>query len=125
MFFKRDFKQERRRRRRQLLNTSVQVFTGSIQVEGVGINVSEVGMCLFTVTHLPLGIRLEVEFLPLDNSEPVRFSAVVRHRALYLYGIEFLQPLDQSASGWINRAHRSPQEAARPEHAEQLALGMC
>jgi hypothetical protein len=123
MFFKRDFKQERRRQRRQLLNTSVQVFTGSIHVEGVGINVSAVGMCLFTVTNLPVGIRLEVEFFPPESCEPVRVSAAVRHRALYLYGIEFLQPLDQNASGWMDRGQSSRQEAVRSEHAEQLALG--
>lgn len=124
MFFKRDFTQNRRRRRRQLLNTSVKVFTGSIHVEGLGINLSEVGMCLFTVTHLPVGIRLEVEFLPPEGSKPIRVSAVVRHRALYLYGIEFLEPLDQTPSGGMDRGQSSREEAVRSKHAQQLAIGM-
>lgn len=117
MFFKRDFKQERRRGRRQLLNTSVQVFTGSIHVEGVGINLSEVGMCLFTVTNFPVGTRLEVEFLTNKGEEPVRASAVVRHRALYLYGLEFLQPLEQDSNGWLDAGQSSRDEAARSGQA--------
>lgn len=117
MFFKRDFKQERRRGRRQLLNTSVRVFAGSIHVEGVGINLSEVGMCLFTVTNFPVGTRLEVEFLASDGGDTIRASAVVRHRALYLYGLEFLQPLEQDSNGWLE-AGQSSAEAVRPEHPE-------
>src|SRR5882724_13207379 len=45
MILKRRFKRDRRRRKRQLLNTSVQVFTESAQLDGLGINLSDVGMC--------------------------------------------------------------------------------
>lgn len=90
MFLRRVFAPDRRRQKRQLLNTSVTVFTGSRRIEALGINVSEVGMCLFTVANLPVDSRIELE-LPLPRSkEPVRLSAVIRHRALYLYGVEFV-----------------------------------
>src|SRR5258705_10032111 len=46
MILKRRFKPDRRRRKRQLLNTSVQVFTEAAQLDGLGINLSDVGMCL-------------------------------------------------------------------------------
>ncbi len=79
----------RRRRQRQLLNNAVQVFTGSSQVQALGINLSDVGMCLFTIANLPVGSQIEVEFLPPRAKEKVRLAGTVRHRALYLYGIEF------------------------------------
>ncbi len=85
---------DRRRRHRQLLNTSVQVFTGSSHVSALGINLSDVGMCLFTIANLPLESKVEIEFRPPRSNEPVRKYGTVRHRALYLYGIEFLG-LDQ------------------------------
>jgi hypothetical protein len=88
---------DRRRRRRQLLNTSVQIFMRSTHVHALGINVSEVGMCLFTVAHLPVGSEISIEFRPPQCNEPVRVDATVRHRALYLYGIEFLAGSDHRA----------------------------
>ena len=90
---------DRRRRQRQLLNTSVQVFTGSCHLSALGINLSEVGMCLFTIANLPLGSKIEIEFLPSRSNEPVRKYGTVRHRALYLYGIEFLVGSDQHLPG--------------------------
>jgi hypothetical protein len=89
MFPTLNFRQDRRRRKRQLLNTSVRVFTHSGCMEGLGINVSDVGMCLFTIANLPLGSQIQVEFLLPRDTSPMRIPAVVRHRALYLYGIEF------------------------------------
>jgi hypothetical protein len=64
MFLRRNFKQDRRRRKRQLLNTSVRVFTKSGCIEALGVNISDVGMCLFTMANLPLGSQIQVEFLP-------------------------------------------------------------
>ena len=81
-----------------MLNTSVQVFTESVQVDALGINLSDVGMCLFTIANLPLGSEIQVEFLPPRSTELVRVSAIIRHRALYLYGIEFLVDSDQRSS---------------------------
>jgi len=86
----RNFKPDRRRRPRQLLNTSVRVFTGSVHVHGLGINLSDVGMCLFTLAILPVGSPVEVEFVSPRGQDPVRVSGTIRHRALYLYGIEFV-----------------------------------
>ena len=90
MVLKRSFGPDTRRQKRQALNTSVEVFTGSARVEGLGINLSDVGMCLFTIANLPLGSQVQVEFLPPRCTELVRVSGTIRHRALYLYGIEFL-----------------------------------
>lgn len=95
MLFKRSFKPDRRRRRRQLLNTSVQVFTESGCVHAFGINLSDVGMGVFAIANLAVGSRIQLEFLLPESAEPVRVSGVVRHRALYLYGIEFLLDSEQ------------------------------
>ena len=90
MILKRTFKPDRRRRKRQLLNASVQVFTPSAALDALGINLTDVGMCLFTMADIPLGSQVEVEFLPPCGEEAVRIGGTVRHRAVYLYGIEFL-----------------------------------
>ena len=100
MILKRSIKPDRRRRKRQLLNTSVQVFTESAHVDALGINLSEVGVCLFAVVNLSVGSQIQVEFLPPRSTELVRVSGIVRHRALYLYGIEFLVDSEQPSTGW-------------------------
>jgi hypothetical protein len=85
-----------RRSPRQWVNTSVQVYAGPAHFDGLGINLSDGGMCLFTIANLPVGTELEVEFQSPQNEQPSRVSGRVRHRALYLYGIEFLGELDKS-----------------------------
>ena len=95
-------KPDRRRRQRQLLNTSVQVFRGSDRIDALGINLSDVGMGLFTLANLPLGSQIQVEFLPPGSKERLRMSGTVRYRALYLYGIEFLVDADQDPHGWTD-----------------------
>ena len=104
MFF--NIRPDRRRRTRQLLNTSVQVFTGAAPLDALGINVTDVGMCLFTMANLPLASHLEVEFVPPEGLYVVRFPGIVRHRAVYLYGIEFLDPL--AGTGNAPRIHSAP-----------------
>jgi len=104
MIFKRRFKPDRRRRKRQMLNTSVQVFTESLQLDAFGINLSDVGMCLFTMANLRLGSQIQVEFLPPRSTELVRVSGIVRHRALYLYGIDFLVDPEQHPGNWADVA---------------------
>jgi hypothetical protein len=91
MILKRTFKPDRRRRERQLLTTSVLVFTGSTEFDALGVNLSDYGMCLFAAANLRIGTRIEIEFLPHRSKQRVRVSGIVRHRALYLYGIEFVQ----------------------------------
>lgn len=78
-----------------MLNTSVRVFTESGSIEALGINISDVGMSLFTIANLPVDSQIQVEFLPPRSTERARFRGTVRHRALYLYGIEFLVGSDQ------------------------------
>ena len=95
MILKGKSKQDRRRGRRQMLNTSVQVFTESAHVDALGINLSEVGMCLFAIANLPLESQIQIEFLPPRCLERVRVCGIVRHRAVYLYGVEFLVDSDQ------------------------------
>jgi PilZ domain len=113
MILKRTFKPDRRRQKRQLLNTSVRIFTGSAQVEGVGINVSDVGMCLFTLADLPLESRIRVEFRPPRYVHPIQLLGMVRHRALYLYGIEFLSGSGHS-DGWAGNRISAPGASASP-----------
>ena len=88
MFSRLTFKPDRRRRTRQMLNTSVRVFTADGTIEALGINISDVGMCLFTLANLPVGSEIQID-LPLENAEVTRIRAIIRYRALYLYGIEF------------------------------------
>lgn len=96
IMLKRDSK-NRRRQQRQLLNTAVQVFSGTTHVAALGINVSDVGMCLFTLADLPVGGQIEVEFVPPRSKQATRVPGTIRHRALYLYGIEFVpEPEDLS-----------------------------
>jgi PilZ domain len=102
MTFKLSFKPDRRRRKRQLLNTSVQVLAESVHVDALGINLSDVGMCLFAIANLPVGSQLQIEFLPPRSTELVRVSGIVRHRALYLYGIEFLVDSHQRSGSWAD-----------------------
>jgi hypothetical protein len=89
MFLKRAFKTDRRRGRRQLINTSVRVFTEAACMEAIGINVSEHGMRLFAVANLPVHSQVQLEFLLPQSKQRLRVSGTVRNRALYLYGIEF------------------------------------
>ena len=72
-------------------------------MEALGVNISEVGMCLFTIANLPLGSQIQVEFLPPRCTRPLRICATVRHRALYLYGIEFSADPDQSPIDGVER----------------------
>jgi hypothetical protein len=112
MLLKFNSKSDRRRRQRQLLNTSVQIFTGSGRIDALGINISEVGMGLFTLANLPLGSQIQVEFLPPGCKERVRTSGLVRYRALYLYGIEFMKDADQDSHGWADA-----DEISSPAHS--------
>jgi hypothetical protein len=81
--------QDRRRRKRQLLNSSVRVCTDTGWIDAIGVNISEVGMSLFTIANLPIDSQIQIELVPPGSPELTRISGTVRHRALYLYGIEF------------------------------------
>jgi hypothetical protein len=89
MFLKRYFGPDRRRRRRQLLNTSVRVNSDNGPLEALGINISDVGMSLFTIANLEVDSRVQIELLMPESTERVSIDGIIRHRALYLYGVEF------------------------------------
>ena len=115
MFLRRNFKQDRRRRKRQLLNTSVRVFTKSGCIEALGVNISDVGMCLFMIANLPVGSQIQVEFLPRQCTGLMRVCATVRYRALYLYGIEVAADSDQSPVDSVDGLEK--QESMLPSQA--------
>jgi hypothetical protein len=104
MIFKRSFPVTRRTQR-QWINTSVRVLTPSAHMDALGLNLSEGGMCLFSVANLRVGSQVDIEFCPPQAEEPVRVSGKIRHRALYLYGIEFLS--NNSEHGLKTEPHRS------------------
>jgi len=97
MIFKRSFPVTRRTQR-QWINTTVGVLTPSAHMDALGVNLSEGGMCLFSVANLSVGSHIDIEFVPPRGHEPVRVSGKIRHRALYLYGIEFMSEV-RSDSG--------------------------
>ncbi|HTJ86383.1 MAG TPA: PilZ domain-containing protein [Terriglobales bacterium] len=97
MIFKRSFPVTRRTQR-QWINTTVRVLTPSAHMDALGVNLSEGGMCLFSVANLSVGSHIDIEFVPRRGHEPVRVSGKIRHRALYLYGIEFMSEV-RSDSG--------------------------
>jgi hypothetical protein len=115
MFLKRNFGPERRRRKRQLFNTSVRVFTDSGPIEALGINISDVGMSLFTIAHLEPDSRIQIELLMPQSTERMRIDGIIRHRALYLYGVEFLADSNRvSKSSWRdNQLTERETESAR------------
>ena len=76
----------------------MEVFTDSAQVKAVGVNISEGGMCLFAVANLHIGSPIEVAFRKPESRERVHLHGTVRHRALYLYGVEFLDGLESSSN---------------------------
>jgi hypothetical protein len=57
---------------------------------GRGTELNEGGMCVFAGMELHLGDQVAVEFTPPQGEAPLRLWAVVRNRAGYYYGLEFL-----------------------------------
>ena len=93
MIFRRNYS-EGRRWPRQWWNNSVEVFTDSSRLSGIGVNISDGGMCLFAVADLPVGTQIQVQFRHTHTEQPIKCLAIIRHRALYLYGVEFDQESD-------------------------------
>lgn len=81
---------ERRRWKREWLNRSVRVLTPTVEIRGYGIKVSKGGMYLFAVANLPIGFEVTVEYEQPRSNELVRIPGTIRHRAVYLYGLEFV-----------------------------------
>lgn len=88
--------EDRRRSHRLWASVPVLIRSGGLRIDGLSINISEGGMFLFAAAKLSPGIRIEIEFRRPHSKELVRATGAVRRRALYLYGIEFLN--DDAAS---------------------------
>lgn len=88
-------KAERRRWKRYWFNGSIQVSSGSRRIDGLGIQVSQGGMYLFAITDLPIGTEIKVAFTEPRSQQRIEVLGTVRHRAVYLYGVEFLQEQDR------------------------------
>jgi hypothetical protein len=60
-------------------------------VLGCGTELSEGGMTVFAGINLHLGDLIEIEF---GTPSPARVIGIIRHRACYCFGLEFLSPLN-------------------------------
>ena len=81
---------DRRRSERHWVAVPVLIRNRNSRIEAFSINISEGGIYLFAAAHLLPGARIEIEFRPPGKKKAVRTSGIIRRRALYLYGIEFL-----------------------------------
>jgi hypothetical protein len=101
-------KPERRRWKRYWFNGSIQVSSGSRRIDGLGIQVSRGGMYLFAITDLPIGTEIKVAFTEPRSQQRIEVFGTVRHRAVYLYGVEFLPQQDQAgaATGFDERPNQ-------------------
>jgi hypothetical protein len=59
-------------------------------VNGRGSDISEGGILIFAGVELKDGDEIFVEFTPPYSGDPIRVRGVVRNRAGYKYGVEFL-----------------------------------
>jgi hypothetical protein len=62
----------------------------TVIVSGRGMALSEGGMAIFAGIELKVGQRVEIEFTPPYDGQPLRVCGTVRNRNGYNYGIEFL-----------------------------------
>ncbi len=59
-------------------------------VNGRGTELSEGGVALYAAVELDVGDRVELEVADPESGPPIRAKAVVRNRAGYAYGLQFL-----------------------------------
>jgi len=109
MLFRTSYSRERRWKR-QWWNRSVEVFADSAHVKAIGTNISFGGMGLFAVANLRVGSHIDLEFEAPASGKRHRLSGIVRHRALYLYGIEF-----------VRKPSSAPRQLSPRDEAEQLS----
>jgi hypothetical protein len=84
-------RRDRRRAERYWFKRPLRVITDNAVIEGQAISISERGMFIFVLAALPVGARIEIEMAVPRQGQAVRMAASIRHRAVYLYGIEFLE----------------------------------
>jgi len=92
-------KGNRRRWRRHWFNGAIQVLTASRPIDGLGIQLSCGGMYLFAIADLAIGSEIKIAFREPNSGQPVQLRGTVRHRAVYLYGVEFLPEEYNGRSG--------------------------
>ncbi|HXY13873.1 MAG TPA: PilZ domain-containing protein [Terriglobales bacterium] len=80
----------RRRWPRHSLDAPARLATDTVTIPGRCVTMSGGGVCIFAVANLPIGAHVEIEFAHQPSREMVRAAGVIRNRAAYLYGIEFL-----------------------------------
>jgi hypothetical protein len=84
----------RRRWRRHPLDVPIRVIVHSASKTSVfvgrGNELSEGGMALTAGVELKTGEQAEIEFTPPYSGGPIRIRGVVRNRAGYRYGMEFV-----------------------------------
>jgi hypothetical protein len=83
-------KPERRRWKRHWFHGSIQVSSGSRQIDGLGIQLSRGGMYLFAIANLPLGSEIKIAFSEPGSGQWLEMRGAIRYRAVYLYGVKFL-----------------------------------
>ena len=67
-------------------------------VSGRGTQLSKGGVALYAAFELDIGERVQVEFPDPESGPPLRIGAVVRNRAGYAYGLQFLlEPAPEAA----------------------------
>ena len=88
-------KPDRRRWKRYWFNGSIQVTSGSRRIDALGIQVSRGGIYLFAIADLPIGTEIKVAFTEPRSQQRIEVIGTVRHRAVYLYGVEFLPEKDR------------------------------
>ena len=79
-----------RRSPRQWIAVPIRIHAGELRVEGVTINVSEHGIYLFAAANLAVGTQIEIAYRPPRTNKTICACGIVRRRAVFLYGIEFL-----------------------------------
>jgi PilZ domain len=79
-----------RRSAREWIAIPVRINAGGSRVDGVTINVSEHGMYVFAAASLAVGTEIEIAYCPPSGKKTVYVCGIVRRRAVFLYGIEFL-----------------------------------
>jgi hypothetical protein len=105
------FQPDRRRWPRFAFGAPVRILLAKSVVEGRSIRLSEGGVSVFALVNLPVGSRVRVQFKFPHAGEPVAIEGVVRSRAVYLYGVEFLKQdgREQQKFGLLRHALTSAQ----------------
>jgi hypothetical protein len=91
-----------RRSPRQWIAVPIRIHAGGLHVDGVTINLSEHGMYLFAAANLSVGTQIEIAYRPQGKKRTVFARGIVRRRAVFLYGVEFLN--DDTAAIGIPRS---------------------